>query len=173
MKTVWTDKRLQQLFRKYNRLYWCSDLPKYSVIFTKDFNGARCEKSRRTIFINADIHESDKQLRADLLHEMAHAATNIGHGKLWKAEMDRIRNLGAPVSELDFQPGIGRKEILADFSDAAEQGLTWSQARSLIGFFGVSIVPVGANEPVFGSFVRSRADSGRRWRRSFYSGEVS
>jgi len=53
---------------------------------------------------------------------------------LWKAEMDRIRSLGAPVSELDFQPGIGRKEILANFSDAAEQGLTWSQARSRIGW---------------------------------------
>jgi hypothetical protein len=42
--------------------------------------------------------------------------------------------LGAPVSELDFQPGIGRKKILANFSDAAEQGLTWSQARSRIGW---------------------------------------
>jgi hypothetical protein len=134
VKTAWTNKRLQRLFRKYNRLYWCSDLPEYSVFITKEFNGARCEKARHIISINADIHDNDKELKADLLHEMAHAATNIGHGKLWKAEMDRIRNLGAPVSAFDFQPTIGRKEILKDFLDAAEQGLTWPDALSRIGW---------------------------------------
>jgi len=138
LKTTWTDQRLRRLFGKYNRLYWSSDLPDYSVSLTKEFNRSRCEEAQRTILINADSYESDSALRADLLHEMAHVATNIRHGKLWKAEMDRIRSLGAPVSELDFQPGIGRKEILANFSDAAEQGLTWSQARSRIGWeFGL------------------------------------
>ena len=134
MKTTWTDQRLRRLLGKYNRFYWNSALPDYSVSLSKEFKGARCEKAQRTILINADIYESDSELTADLLHEMAHAATNIGHGKLWKGEMDRIKNLGAPVSELDFQPGIGRKGILANFSDAAEQGLTWPQARSRIGW---------------------------------------
>ena len=62
MKTAWTDQRLRRLFGKYNRFYWNSALPEYSVSLTKEFKGARCEKAQRTILINADIHESDTEL---------------------------------------------------------------------------------------------------------------
>jgi hypothetical protein len=36
-------------------------------------------------------------VRADLLHEMAHAATNGGHRVLWQKEMRRLVHLIAPL----------------------------------------------------------------------------
>jgi len=41
------------------------------------------------------------ELRKRLIHEMAHAAANIGHGKLWKDEMHRLRRLGATREDPD------------------------------------------------------------------------
>jgi hypothetical protein len=42
-----------------------------------------------------------------LIHEMAHMATGGDHGLAWKAEMARLKQLGAPVSRVDVDKPAG------------------------------------------------------------------
>ncbi len=74
-----------------------------------------------------------------LLHEMAHAATNTGHGKKWQSEMGRLLQCGAPV-EGELEPykrsarPIGEPQILGEFEDGGTEGLPWANLRLSIGY---------------------------------------
>ncbi len=102
MKYLWTDKRLGKLFRRYNRRYWSGKLSAYSaVIGRSEINGAECyglcEHQQRKITINVALHKSDVEIRATLLHEMAHAASERGHGNDFWSEIERLLWQRAPV----------------------------------------------------------------------------
>ena len=59
-----------------------------------------------------------------LVHEMAHAATNDWHGPRWAAEMERLRQAGAPVQDVDFRPPmrLTRNLVLSCAADALCDG---------------------------------------------------
>ena len=60
-------------------------------------------------------------LRITLLHEMAHAATNGGHGAIWQGEMQRLIGLGAPLQrELRgyLKRTINQRQLIAEMEDA-------------------------------------------------------
>ena len=71
-----------------------------------------------------------------LLHEMAHAATNGGHGMPWKRDMIRLRLADAPLANTDrvirlddgYGKPISRKQFRCSmqdlFSDAPELSLS-------------------------------------------------
>lgn len=102
MKYPWTDKRLGKLFRRYNRRYWSGKLSAYSAVVGRSkVNGAECyglcERQQHQITINVALHESDLEIRATLLHEMAHAASERGHGYDFWGEIERLLWQRAPV----------------------------------------------------------------------------
>jgi hypothetical protein len=59
----------------------------------------QCHHRKRIIEIDPNRHESDRRVRATLLHEMAHAAApGKGHGLEFFAEMERLLRRGALVT---------------------------------------------------------------------------
>jgi hypothetical protein len=104
MKTTWTEARLQRLFDRYNKRFWRGKLRGYTV-GTKDLSGEGemgvCDCKRRAISIDVAAHRSDREVRATLLHEMAHAAAPNGypaHGYPFWGQLEMLLKKGAPVS---------------------------------------------------------------------------
>jgi hypothetical protein len=115
-KTKWSDKRLRNLFGRYNQLYWQGRLYRYRVV-QAELSQKRCygycDPRTKRIAIDPDQHSSDREIRATLLHEMAHAASREpGHGVGFFAQMERLIKLGAPVSVRS--PEAGGAHIFAD-----------------------------------------------------------
>src|SRR5271165_3590458 len=128
----------QALFDRYNRRFWQDRLPHYTVLVTDKYTGGRCDERRRVIYIHPS---SPMGLSRTLLHEMAHAATNGGHGKRWQDEIRRLLWLGAPLKEeLDqYSPkkAVHLAQILGEFHDAgceADDSVTWRQVRLRLGY---------------------------------------
>lgn len=102
---------------------------------------------------------------------MAHAATNGGHGKGWKSEVQRLISLGAPVKpELEgYLPKnrpIGETEIFSQFEDAAFARVSWHQARTNIGYENGLVDEAGS--PInrwAANFLRTKALSS--WRKGW------
>ena len=67
----------------------------------------------------------DEDATSTLLHEMAHAATNGGHGVPWKREMIRLLSAGAPLANTDrvirlddpFGKPISKKHFRGSMAD--------------------------------------------------------
>jgi hypothetical protein len=104
MKTQWSDAGLRRLFDRYNQKFWRGKLRGYTV-GTKDLSGEGemgvCDCKRRTISIDVAAHRNDREVRATLLHEMAHAAAPNGypaHGYPFWGQLEMLLKKGAPVS---------------------------------------------------------------------------
>jgi hypothetical protein len=99
MKTLWTNERLRLLFERYNQMYRRGKLSGWRVVLgdlSKENAWGLC--NRREKIITIDPHpQSDRKLRATLLHEMAHAASRSGHTARFFAELERLLRRGAPV----------------------------------------------------------------------------
>lgn len=89
---------MQAAFDELNALYFGGRLSHYRVEVGPLPHGSsgRIDRPRRRIRL-----APGDEMRATLLHEMAHAATNGHHGPRFKAEVERLRQLGAPVAEAD------------------------------------------------------------------------
>jgi SprT-like family len=116
MRTLWSNERLRLLFERYNRIYWRGKLCGYRVVLA-DLSEKRaigyCYRREKRIEIDPNQHTSDRELRATLLHEMAHAAAREpGHGVRFFAQMERLIRLGAPVTVRS--PEAGLAQILAN-----------------------------------------------------------
>jgi hypothetical protein len=99
-----TDGRqLRKLFQEFNQRYFGGRLPAYRirVVDCISWLGAegQCLKKRKLIQVQRAVPEG--RVASLLLHEMAHAATNGGHGMPWKREMIRLREAGAPLDGPD------------------------------------------------------------------------
>jgi len=100
IKTLWTTERLKRLCDHYNRKYWRRQL-RYRVVIEKiSENFMSCisfyEKKNS---VDPAKHASDRELRATLLHEMAHeAARGKGHGVKFFAQVERLLRRGAPIA---------------------------------------------------------------------------
>ena len=97
---MFDGRGLRELFKKFNEQYFGNHLSAYSirVIHGTAYSGF-CNKKRRLIKIQWG--QSPDETIGTLLHEMAHAATNDGHGKKWMNEMIRLREAGAPVASAE------------------------------------------------------------------------
>lgn len=89
-----------QTFQELNQRYFAGCLPRYQVIVAPQLRHASGRIARRSRRIYLQPAPPDGLLLI-LLHEMAHAATNDHHGPLWRAEMRRLKVLGAPVEGPD------------------------------------------------------------------------
>jgi hypothetical protein len=100
----WTTRRLERLYRRYNKIYWEGELPRYYVLPGKLKNNTReailgeFHYARPLIVINVDAHKRDTKIRCTLLHEMAHVVVSgRGHEREFLSEMERLLQRGAPV----------------------------------------------------------------------------
>ena len=140
MDTHLIEPELQRLFDGYNRHYWRGKLPWYKVIASYRYHGGYCDKRNRKIFLNLATLGQPAEMRATLLHEMAHAAAKGDcHGRTWQAEMKRLYKLGAPIAMEDLDPATRHdsKQILMDFEDAgleAPPNSSWRQVRRILGY---------------------------------------
>jgi len=137
MKTLWTDQRLQRLFRRYNKKFGGGKLPHFLVVNDKERMGCRCDKRRRRIAINTDTLRSDREVRTALVHDMGHITAG-GYGKDWQREMERLSAAGAPGIKRELTlyrsgPFETRRSIVESFSDTAWEGTTWEGAIMLLG----------------------------------------
>jgi hypothetical protein len=87
-----------QTCQDLNQRYFAGRLPRYPVIVAPQLHHASGRIARRSRRIYLQLTFPDVMLQI-LLHEMAHASTNDHHGPLWRAEMQRLQALGAPVEE--------------------------------------------------------------------------
>jgi hypothetical protein len=124
----------QSLFTEYNQRYFVGRLPQYKVLLTNDHS--RCERRKRKIYVNPDKED----VSVILLHEMVHAAVGRGHEKIWRDEVRRLVELGAPLQEelerYAPQNQITLKQLLAEFFDAGYASLdwTWPEVRRHMGY---------------------------------------
>jgi predicted metal-dependent hydrolase len=98
--TNWSNERLRHLYERYNRIYWRGKLSGYRIVLAGlEEPLGTCDYRKSFIQIDSNKHTSDRELRATLLHEMAHAAAREpGHGVKFFAQMERLIKLGAPVT---------------------------------------------------------------------------
>jgi len=133
-KTMFDGRALRSYFKKFNELYFGNHLPAYSirVIRGMGYSGF-CNGKRRLIKIRAD--QSPEETIGTQLHEMAHAATNDGHGGHWKKEMIRLREAGAPVASAErsicSETRDGKKVTRAHFQLVVQDVLADSPAITL------------------------------------------
>lgn len=122
-------KQLRGLFFDFNERYWGGRLPPYHIRcvdhITRLGESGTCNPRRKLIRINRGSHDADTI--SCLLHEMAHAATSVAHGMKWKAEMIRLREAGAPLTQpnsrvaLDDWDGVRVKRT--EFESAVSEAL--------------------------------------------------
>ena len=120
-------RQLRSQFKQFNEMYWGGKLPSYSIHVVTEMTSlgewGRWLKKRRLIEILRGLANEDAT--STLLHEMAHAATNGGHGMPWKKEMIRLRSAGAPLANSDrairlddpFGKPICKKHFRASMAD--------------------------------------------------------
>jgi hypothetical protein len=94
MKTAWNAARLSRLFARYNLLYWNSRLHscEIGIKHLNNYLGIYYSKKRQ-IAIDVDNHRTDREIRATLLHEMAHAAAGskgLAHGYAFWEQIERL-----------------------------------------------------------------------------------
>ena len=110
----WNDRRLRNLFDRYNRVYFMGKLIGWRVIAaTLDSHVlGECNWKKRTIRVDGWQASSDRSIRGTLLHEMAHAEThNSGHDVKFFAAVERLLEKGAPINISASE--AGRAQILA------------------------------------------------------------
>jgi predicted SprT family Zn-dependent metalloprotease len=113
MKQTLLDKRLNQLFQRYNQLYWSGKLPKYRIVDAPTLRClGRCDLRRRTIEIDVPKHKSERELRSTLLHEMCHVAAHRkgsrGHDAKFFEQLEQLLRKKAPISIADPEAGKAR-----------------------------------------------------------------
>ena len=121
MTTLWTHKRLQRLFDRYNVKFWGGKLPRYTVIasiLTPHELGI-CHIDERRIEIDPHAALDDREIHATLLHEMAHAATpDDGHGPLWQSEMRRLIRIASADLKAKLQFRLDGFELAPTIAEA-------------------------------------------------------
>jgi hypothetical protein len=116
MKSLWTEQRLVYLFVRYNRRFWRGRLPKVRVCAVA-LEGSLGEWDTEEREIRIDVrHQSDREIRSTMLHEMAHLAANAtaghDHGSKFWAQIERLLRQKAPIT-IGFPeaPQVGYQRI--------------------------------------------------------------
>jgi SprT-like family len=160
---------VQRLFRRFNAKYFGGRLPNYRVIQSDLYGGdGLCRMKQREIHLSPILQGSS--LRTSLLHEMAHAATNGGHGALWQKEMRRLIRLGAPLKEelrAYLMNTDSQHQLVGELEDAGFEIGDRSRWRSVRQNFGYSLNLLDKN-----GNVESRAAQRllKKFKRAFFAG---
>jgi hypothetical protein len=116
------SRMYQRMFQRFNIRYFAGRLANYKVRVVYDvwyWQIKRCgyppcfppgceavgftDFAGRQIFIRfLGLGTGGFTMAESLTHEMAHAATNGGHGATWQTELARLKGLGAPVWDDDL-----------------------------------------------------------------------
>jgi hypothetical protein len=100
--STWSDARLARLFERYRRRYWPSSrrLRRYRVqAGTLGDAFGECKFQDHLIVIDVAAHPSDRELRATMLHEMAHAvAGKPGHTSPFWTQLEYLLSRHAPIT---------------------------------------------------------------------------
>jgi len=115
---TWSEERLRRLFEHYNRKYWHGRIQFQIVIGTCEAAMGWCELKNRLITIDVERHQTDREVRSTLLHEMAHAASpkSRGHDVKFFAQLEKLLSRGAPIGV--GKPEAGSVRIMADIVPA-------------------------------------------------------
>jgi hypothetical protein len=99
-KSIWTERRLERLFARYNHRFWQGRLTTARISITKlDDCQGKWDPRQREIRIDIDTHTSDRCVRSTLLHEMCHqAAPGGGHGSKFWVQLERLLRQKAPIT---------------------------------------------------------------------------
>ncbi len=132
---LWSPERLNRLFAYYNRKFWNAELNRWRAETSENHPGLYgfCDRKSKRVYVRLSRHHSDQEVRATLIHEMAHAATNSGHSRKWRTEMERLREAGAPTVPLDFLTPYSCRTVVTDFIDAARSEASWEEALQFVG----------------------------------------
>jgi hypothetical protein len=97
--------------------------------------GVAYDDEARRIYVCIENHAGDRDVRATLVHEMAHPTGSMEHDDAWRKEMIRLRSAGAPTRPLDFLVPYTTNTlgIVTSFMDAAEAGVFWQEALNDLG----------------------------------------
>lgn len=102
--TPWTDTRLRDLFERYRASYWPTSrrLKAYRIEAASLPNGwyGLCVFERHTLQVDLSKHPSDREIRATVLHEMAHAVIGLpgGHGAPFWMQLEYLLSHRAPIT---------------------------------------------------------------------------
>jgi hypothetical protein len=131
----------QDLFHRFNTQYFRGCLPDYQILVVYDvwyweierwgyapFFPPAAESSGfidfagRRILIRYLAHHPGLTMESYLLHEMAHGASDGDHGDAWQAEMARLKRLGAPVWDGDFDAPSSSQGVPPDSAPEVQKG---------------------------------------------------
>ena len=105
------EEQYQHHFAYFNRQYFANALPPYRItlheplivpgvpVAMSKYIAGYCDKKRHHIFLEAFPFPKAEGI---LLHEMAHAATNVHHGPRFRQEMTRLAALDAPLGPVNL-----------------------------------------------------------------------
>jgi hypothetical protein len=137
-------KHLRALFLQFNQQFFSGRLPACAIHVVPRIASlgqlGRWNKGKRLIEIQRGL--SDEEAISTLLHEMAHAATNGGHGMQWKKEMIRLREAGAPLVLPDLNVSLAdwdgtrvrRKHFRNVLQDALIDGADFTLSEAIRWF---------------------------------------
>ncbi len=106
----WAEQ-YQRHFERLNRCYFANTLPPYRITVhdplivpgvpagLSKYMAGYCDKKRRRILLEAFPFPKAEGI---LLHEMAHAATNVHHGPRFCQEMTRLAAMAAPLGPINI-----------------------------------------------------------------------
>ena len=131
----WSDERLRRLFDRYNQRFFSGRLSDWTVDSSENHLGhyGYCNPETKRISIRVEAHRNDRQVRATLVHEMAHAVTDVDHNAEWQSEMARLKSAGAPTEPLDFVVPYESRSLVTSFMDYASGGASWQEALNDLG----------------------------------------
>jgi hypothetical protein len=96
-KSEWTEQRVQRLFERYDGRFISRRLAEWKTDLSGDYPGCfgYCDIQTKRLYVRFEAHTSDRQLRATLVHEMAHASVSSrDHEEIWRLEMGRLKKAG-------------------------------------------------------------------------------
>jgi len=110
---------LQRLFERYDRRYWRGKLSRVYAVENADLSKNRClgicYRKTRKIVLDITAHSKDRERRATLLREMAHAADNSksghAHGDGFLAQIEYLLRQRAPITLQMPELGAGHNSL--------------------------------------------------------------
>ena len=134
--TAASGKDLNRWFDKFNEQYFNGRLKSWSVTIGDHTEAPNvhgyCDRSTKTLFIG-EVALFDRDIaQSTLLHEMTHATAGGWHGQRFMRELNRVKQEGAPVHDVELRepikPNAASISSLIDEAMLAE-GLTLAQAQ--------------------------------------------
>ena len=119
-----TQNDLESWFGDYNSRFFDGKLSKWKVqlgypsdIYDVGDPDGYCARGEKILYIALC---SKEKARKTLIHEMVHASAVDWHGKRFRDELLRVKELAAPVHSLDLKPhkvptGAEVTEIIIEF----------------------------------------------------------